>query len=275
VVLVGSDDGSTSRLAALDVAGECSWPVGEVATAVVRRATIDPEGANVYEMRVDRTTRADLGIWARSLDGTRPAVQVVEPIGADDFFGRTYSTEFFWDVSGGGLAIQSCGEAACRTRVYDPTGGPLRVVADADLGVMVGLAGDKLVTYTACAGLPCPVLSVSLETGSRRVLADAAAVAILATTPDGPRLVYEILGETGVVVRAVSLDGYVSADLGPVREGLRLHAGPTVAQTATAVPSGWVLLGPDGRIPDGGPDAQTQLRRVPDGFTVQLDEVAR
>lgn len=275
VILVGSDDGTSSRLEALDVTRECSWSVAEDVADVVRRATVDAEGETVYEMRVDRATRADLGIWARPLDGSRPAVQVIEPIAADDRFGPTYSTEFTWDLSGTQLAVQSCGEAACRTRVYDPAGGPLRIVGDVDLGAMVGLSGDALVSYAACAGLPCPVVVVNLETGTRQVLADAAAVAILAATPDGPRLVHEVLGETGVAVRAVTLDGSFVADLGHLRDGHRLHATATVAQSATLVPSGWVLLSPDGRLPDGGPDAQTQLRHISDGVTVRLVEVAQ
>ena len=35
------------------------------------------------------------------------------------------------------------------------------------------------------------------------------------------------------------------------------------------------LVGPDGRFPDTGPTAQTQLRRVEDGNTLQFVEVAR
>jgi hypothetical protein len=275
VVLVGSDDGTTSRLEALDVAGECAWPVGQETADVIRRATLDPTGTTVYDMRVDRATRADLGVWARPLDGSLPAVQIIEPIASDERFGRTWSTEFTWDLSGDRLAIQSCGEAACRTRVYDPSGGPLRVVSDPDLGTLVGLSGDALVTYAACPGLPCPVLAVDVDTAERRTLTDAAAVAVLAATIGGPRLVHEVLGEAGVSVRAVNLDGSGSVDLGPIRDDLRLHAAPSVGQTATIVPPGWVLIGPEGRLPAGGPDGRTELRHVPDGSAVQLLEVAR
>ncbi len=275
VVLVGSDDGATSRLSAFDVAGECSWPVAQEGGAVIRRATIDPQGQTVYEMRVDRGTRADLGIWARPLDGTGPAVRVVDPIDVDDRFGRTYSTEFSWDLAGDRLAIQSCGELACRTRVFDPAGGHVRTVADADLGTIVGLSGDELVSYAACKGWPCPVIAVSVETGRKHVLAEAAATAILATTSAGPRLVHEILGETAVTVQAVSLDGSLTTDLGTIAQGHRLHAAASVAESATEVPAGWVLVGPEGRFPDTGPTAQTQLRHVEDGITLQFVEVAQ
>ena len=274
VVLVGSDNGTTSRIEGLDVSGECSWAIAEE-TEVIRRATIDPQGTTIYEMRVDRATRADLGIWARRLDGAGPAIRVLDSIAEDGRFGPTYSTEFTWDLSGERLAIQSCGELACRTRIYDPAGGPIRVVAEADLGTIVGLSGDDLVTYAACKGSPCPVVSMSVETGLQHQLAEAAATAILASTADGPRLVHEILAEAGVALRTVSLDGSTGSDLGQVREGFRLHAAPSVAESATQVPLGWVLIGPEGRFPDTGPTAQTQLRNVQDGVTVQFVEAAR
>jgi hypothetical protein len=274
IVLVGTDDGATSRLRAIDVAGQCSWDVGEE-TAVIRRATIDPVGSTVYEMRVDRATRADLGIWSRPLDGTTPAEPFLEPIGADERFGPTFSTEFAWARSSVALAIQSCGEVACRTRVVEPDNGTLRVLAEPDLGALVGLEGERLVTYAACPGLPCPVVSTDLSTGARSVLADAAATAVLVATPDGPRLVHETLEGAGIVLTSVTLDGSSSSDLGPVPEGLRLHATPEIAGTSTRIGSGWVLLSPDGRLPDTGPNARTQLRHVTDGTTVQLDEVTR
>lgn len=274
IVLVGADDGSTSRLEAVNVAGECSWAVAEE-SAVIRRATIDPAGETIYEMRVDRATREDLGIWTRPLDGTLPAVRILEPIGTDVRFGRTYTTELSWDVSGRTLAIQSCGEAACRTRVIDPAGGTPRTVAEPDLGTLVGLDGDVLVAYAACPAFPCPIVAVNLESGGREVLADAGAVAVVIATPDGPRLVHEVFDESGVALRAIALDGSSATDLGRLPDGLRLHPSTTVAEAATRVPSGWVVLGPDGRLPGSGPNAQTQLRHVPDGTTVQLDEVAR
>lgn len=274
IVLVGADDGSTSRLEAVDVAGECLWAVAQE-SAVIRRATIDPVGETIYEMRVDRATRADLGIWARPMDGSLPAVRVLEPIGADERFGRTFTTEFTWDLSGGRLAIQSCGEAACRTRVIDPTGGTLRAVAEPDLGTLVGLDGDLLLTYAACPGFPCPIIATDLTSGARSIAADAAAVAVMIATPDGPRLVHEVFDESGVALRAVTLDGSSASDLGRLADGLRLHASTSASEAATRVPSGWVLLSPDGRLPDSGPNAQIQLRHVPDGTAVQLDEVAR
>jgi hypothetical protein len=209
------------------------------------------------------------------LDGTGPAVRVLDPIDPDERFGRTFTTEFIWDVSGGQLAVQSCGEAACRVRVVDAAGGAPRTVAEPDLGTLVALDGDALVAYAACPGLPCPILSVNVGTGSRQVLADAAAASVVIGTPDGPRLVHEVLDETGVTLRSVALDGSLTSDLGRLPDGLRLQAVPAIADAATRVPAGWVLVTPEGRLSPSGPGAQAQLRHVPDGAAVQLEEVAR
>ena len=274
LVLVGRDDGKSSRLSAVDVVGACAYALAEE-TDVIRRATIDRTGTTLYEMRVDRSTRADLGIWSRPVDGTGPAVRILDPIPSDDRFGRTFTTELTWDLAGDRLAVQSCGEAACRVRVYDPRGGPTRTVDDPELGMLVGVDGDQLAVYRACPGLPCPILDVDLRNGDRQVLVDAAAAAAIVATDDGSRLVYESSGDPAVSLRSMALDGSALTDLGPLSDGLRLQAVPPVADAATRVPAGWVLVTPDGRLLPSGPSAQTQLRHVPDGAAVQLEEIAR
>jgi hypothetical protein len=159
--------------------------------------------------------------------------------------------------------------------VIDPVDGTAHEVADPDLGTIVGVDGDVLVTYGACSGLPCPVLAVDLTTGTRHVLAEEAVVAVLATTPAGPRLVHEVFEPAGLSLRSIWLDGSAAGDLGPVQAGTRLHAASTTSGAATTVPSDWVLLAPDGRMPGTGPDSATQLRHISDGTTIQLMEVAQ
>lgn len=275
LVLVGADDGTTSRLGAIDVAAGCTFAITEEAS-VIRRATVDPAGRTVYEMLVDRQTRADLGIWARPLDGGGIAVRILEPIGTDERFGPTFTTEFGWEPGGDRLAVQSCGGTACRTRVIDPASGRSRTVDDPDLGALIAVDGDELVAYAACPGLPCPIVGVDIETGRRQTLADAAAGAVVVATPGGPRLVHEVLDQgPGVGLRSVALDGTVVGDLGRLPGGLRLQPVAVLAGAATRVPDGWILVAPDGRLPSSGPNNQTQLRHVPDGTTVQLEEAAR
>ncbi|MEA2632994.1 MAG: hypothetical protein QOE66_3213 [Chloroflexota bacterium] len=274
IVLAGSDDGASSRLQAIDVASGCAWTIG-VERTVIRRATIDPTGATVYETRVDRISRADLGVWQRSIDGVGPARQVLGALAPDGRFGRTFSTEFSWDLAGDRLAVQACGEVACRTRVISPRGGPVTTLDVPDLGPLVGLDGDMAVTYEACRGLPCPIVSTDLRTGTRQSLAPAAGLAVLLSTAAGARLVHEVDASTGRGLRAVPLDGGSTADLGPIPDDLRLHPAAIRADAATRLPSGWVLLAPDGRLPADTTSARPQFRHVPDGSTVPFDEALR
>jgi hypothetical protein len=273
-VLIGSDDGSASRLQAVDLGAGCAWALAEEST-VIRRATIDPAGEVVYEARVDRLTRADLGVWSRPLDGTGPARSVLPPLDPDDRFGRTFSTEFAWALDGRGLAVQSCGEVACRTRIIGFDGRPARELAEPDLGLLAGFDGDRMVTYAACRGLPCPIVATDLTSGVRRVLSADAGLAVVVATSDGPRLVHEAADAAGLRLRSVALDGESAGDLGPLPDGFRLQAASDRAGSATRLPIGWILLSPDGRLPLDAAALRPRLRHLPDGATVQLDEVTR
>jgi hypothetical protein len=274
VLLIASDDGTTSRLEALDVGSDCSWSIAEE-HSVIRRATIDPAGSGIYEARVDRATRADLGVWLRRIDGRFPARRILAPLDPDPRFGRTFSTELAWDLAGERLAVQSCGEVACRTRSVARLGGPTRMLDAPDLGPVVGLDGDSLVTYEACRGLPCPIVSTDLATGERRVLASAAGLAVLVSTASGPRLVHEAVLGTGRALRSVDLGTGDATDAGPIPDGLGLLASPDRAAAATRTPRGWVVLVADGRLPADGRSGHPQLRRIPDGATVPFDEAWR
>jgi hypothetical protein len=274
IVLVGSDDGATSRLEALDVANGCAWAIAEEG-AVIRRATVDAAGTRIYETRVDRSSRADLGIWVRPMDGQRPARRVLAPLPSDDRFGRTFSTEFTWDLAGGRLAIQACGEIACRTRVTDPAGGPGVSLGTADLGPIIGLAGDRIVSYLACRGLPCPIVATDLSTSRRHVLTPDGGAAALVTSPHGAQVVHEATTPNGRRLRSIDLADRIEADLGPLPDGLTIHPTPAVTGSAMRLPAGWVLLTPEGRLPLAQSEARPLLRRIGDGSTVPFDEVMR
>jgi hypothetical protein len=274
IVLIGSDDGTTSRLAAVDVAGSCSWAIGDERD-IIRRATIDPTGTAIVEMRVDRGSRADLGIWLRPIDGrTRPR-RILEPITADGRFGRTWSTEFTWSLAGDRLAIQSCGEAACRTRIIRLDGGVAATLDAPDLGLLVGFDGDQVLTYAACRGWPCPIVATDLPTGARRVLVAEAGPAVVVDTPDGARLVHEQGTAAARRLRSVPLDGGAAIDLGSLPNNLGLEAITVTAAAATRLPPGWVLLAPEGRFPTDPSAPRPKLRHIPDGTTVPLDEAVR
>ena len=210
------------------------WPTE---AAVIRRATIDPAGTTIYEVRVDRATRADLGIWARPLDGSRPPSRVLDPIGAR----RAVRTDLRHGVRLGPRRFLAGRFVVRRARL--PDAGPRRRdgrrserVAEPDLGMPVGLAGDALVSYGACPGVPCPIVATDLASGARTTLAEAGASAVTVTAPDGPRLVHEVLAANGLSLRSVRLDGSAGEDLGPLAGDQRLQPAAAVANAATRVP---------------------------------------
>ena len=256
--------------------GGCSWVVGSERD-VIRRATIDRSGTAIYEMRVDRATRADLGIWRRPVDGSAAPVRILDPIAPDARFGRTFSTEFAWDLAGDRLAVQSCGEFACRTRLLDPRGGTAQMLDEPDLGLLVGVDGDSIVTYADCHGLPCPIVSTDITTGERRTLADAA----------GRRDAHPRPTMAPAWSSRCRTDAGTAAPVRRARRSRPPTATPRSRPTSTwpgrrcragprpRVPAGWVLLAPDGRLPIDPTDHRPQLRRIQDGATVRLDEAFR
>lgn len=271
-VLVGTDDGRRSSLSLVDVARGCAWALGDSGD-VVRTATIAPDGATLFEFRVDRRSRADLGLWQRPLDGSRPASRTLAPIVADPRFGPTWLTDLAWNEDGGSLAIQSCGELACRIRILDIASGDVQLVADPGMGDLVGVSGGRLVAHHACIGLPCPLLSRNLADGTTIVLDDAAGQAVLTRDPQGRSMVVHEVGAAGVL-RIVGLDGTDPEVLEIARDDRRLVAGPARSAGAAETVPGWILFGPDGRLSIDG-TLQSELRHVPDGRTVPLDEVSR
>jgi hypothetical protein len=272
-ILVGSDDGTRSRLSLVDVARACAWLLDE-STDVVRTATLSPDGATVFEHRVDRRTRADLGIWRRALDGSTSPDRALPPIAPDDRFGPTWLTDLAWSDDGRRLAVQSCGEVACRVRVLDPNGGATRLVADPAMGDMVGLSGDRLVAHGACRGLPCPLLSLDLSSGPMVTLDRTAGQAVLSRDAQGRPVVVHEVGTAGETLRVVGLDGGDPQLIPGDPDGRRLVAGPARSASAAELAPGWILLGPDGRLPIDG-SVRPVLRHVLDGRAVPLDEVSR
>jgi len=271
LLLIGTDDGSRSRLVAYDVARDCAWVVASEHD-VIRRATLDPAGATVYETRVERASRADLGVWRRALDATEPAVAVLDAPPPDERFGRTFSTEFAWDASATRLAVQSCGELACRTRFVVAPPGTADPPLDPEAGPLVGLDGDEVVAFAACRGRPCPIVSTNAVTGARRTVEPLADRATLVAAPDRVRVVVETVDHDARRMAALDLDDDNGVLIGS-DDGLDLFA-PLDAGSGMRVPAGWVLLGPDGRLPDDQTAIRPRLTRVSDGLTVVLDEVA-
>jgi len=270
-ILVGADDGRRSTLRAVEATTGCAWPLA-TETDVIRRATIDSAAGNVYEFRVDRATRADLGVWRRPLGGG-DAARVLAPLPADDRYGPTFSTELSWSAEGDVLVVQSCGISSCRTRLLDIATAAVRTLESADQGEVIGLAAGRLITFGACRGLPCNIASVDAVTGERTTLAPAARAARLVTTSHGPRLLAEVGTDDERALVVVDPASAASAPLPADIHDWHLVPSAPRADGALGVPPGWALLTRDGQAITPGDTAQ--LLRVDDGSTVGLTEVTR
>ena len=271
-VLLGIDDGTSSRLSLIDVAAGCAWRIDR-SDDVVRRATITPDGGALVEFRVDRRSRADLGVWRRPLAHPGPEVRLLPPIAPDARFGPTWLTELTWSDDGSLLAVQSCGEVACRVRWVDVATGATGIVADPSLGDMVGLTRRVLVAHGACRGLPCPIRSVDLGTGATTTLVPSAGQATVVRDDGTARVVYELDADGGAV-GSIGVDGSDPRRLAIDRVRPRLIAGPVWAGGSAELPHGWVAFGPDGRLPLSGP-VGVVLRRIADGRSAAFGEVSR
>jgi hypothetical protein len=222
VVLVGDDDGARSRLRAVDVERGCATTIATEA-AVIRSAVFTPALDATFEHRVDRATRADLGVWRRPARGGT-AVRVLPGLAPDVAHGRTFATDLRW-ASDGRLAVASCGELACRTRLLDPASG--LTVAASRTGPMLGVAAGRIIAYGVCPGFPCQVRAVDPASGATEVIVKEAGPAVLG---DGV-LVFERAGRlTRLDLRArTEADVPVSEGLEPLRGGSTATAGVDAA----------------------------------------------
>jgi hypothetical protein len=85
-------------------------------------------------------------------------------------------------------------------------------------------------------------------------------------------IVHEV-GAAGRSLHVVGVDGLDPEALAGDPDGRRLVAGPPRAASAAEHPPGWILFGPDGRLPSDG-SVRSVLRHVPGGRAVPLDEVS-
>jgi hypothetical protein len=266
LVLLVVDDGLVSELRLVDVETGCAAPVA-VTPDVVRSAILDPARQAIYEHRVDRTTRADRGIWRRALDRPDAARPVVGPLPPDDRFGPTFLTELRWSLDGRRLGIASCGAIACRIRIYDPSQGSLRLLDDPDQGPLVGLTASEAVTYAGCGDVaPCPVVARPLLGTGRRTLVEAAGSAIIADRAGHPQLVHE--PHDGVAeILDLETGARTAAALPP---GFHLLASaPGSNRSGVAAPTGWIPLVDPGLQP--GRDG-IRLLRLADGLVAPAGE---
>jgi hypothetical protein len=242
IVLVGEDDGIRSRLLAVHPGQGCGVDLGETAD-VVRSAVMGPRGDALFEHRVNRATRADDGVWRRPLDGGVPA-RILAPLPEVPAFGPTFGTELAIGPDGR-VAVASCGERACRVRVIDPASGEVRQIDP--IGQLVGLGAREIVAYGVCPGLPCPIEAIDIDHGTRRVLAAAAGMAVLAGQA-ADLLVHE--AEPGLI-RSVQLDSGTATVLGRIAGDSQIVPASSRSGAGMQVPAGFVVMARDGRLAGG------------------------
>ncbi|HXI46016.1 MAG TPA: hypothetical protein VNH13_06920 [Candidatus Acidoferrales bacterium] len=235
VVAVTEDDGTQSTVK-LVAAGTGCASVVHTSASVIRRAIIDPVDGSLLFHLVDRASRADLGIWRLAAPGGAP-LRVVEPLPAGLVEGPVWATDLRLDQAGRFLAVQSCVDRACVTRLVDlaAPGSPPALLRGKSQGPLLGFAGGRLVTWAACDGLPCGLLSWDPASGSAtQLVGDAVAAGLTA----GGRLVV-IVSRQGAD-RAVAVDPTSGAV-----EGLRGLAAGERPLLAGGLGSVGLEVGPD------------------------------
>ena len=277
IVLVGSDDGSTSRLEAVDVASGCSWPVADGAR---RHPAGDDRPVRDRRLRDARRSRRRVPTSASGAAGStrhrRPSGSSA-PIAPDARFGRTFSTEFTWDLAGDRLAVQSCGEVACRTRLLDPRWRPGR---DARRSPISGSSSASTATGRDVRGLPRPPLPDRLDRHHDRRATGRSptrpAPRRSSDRPTAPGSSTRCGPVTGASLRSVALDGGGSPRPGPARATTSASPGRrSPADRPTRLPPAGCSSPRTVAFPIDPADHRPQLRHIPDGATVPLDEAVR
>jgi hypothetical protein len=239
VVAIVSDDGVHSTVSLGGASDGCSTPVHTTAS-IVRRAVINPLDGSVLLHLLARAGRADLGVWRLATAGSQP-VQVVEALPASLGVSPVWATDLRLDPTGRMLAVQSCLERTCLTRIVDlaaPTR-PAIVIRGQRQGPMLGFAGDRLVTWAACDGFPCGILAWNLAASEpEQLVADATAAGM---TGDGRLLIAILDGSAGQAVvvdlqtgRVKPLHGLAAGDR-PIATGGLAAAGLEVDPDQLAV----------------------------------------
>ena len=208
--------------------------------------------------------------------GTSAARQVLGPPPPDARFGRTFSTEFTWDVAGDRLAVQSCGEVVCRIRVISPGGGPTVTLDEPGARPdrrprrrpgrdVRGVSGTPLPDRLDRPRAPAIAVSLRRRPGwpssSRPRTARGSSTRSARGAPDD-------CGPSRPTAMARSTSGRSPTTFGSIRR----PSAP--AQPRTCRPAGSCSLPMAASRPTPTP-TRPQLRHVPDGSTVQLDEALR
>ena len=191
---------------AIDVANGCSWAIA-AERDVIRRATVDPDrragsSSAASSDRLAPTSASGGGRWTATSRPSGPSSDSRPTLGSDAPSPRS--------SAGTTRAIASRSSPAARSpagRASSPRQAVRRRRSTTpDLGQLIGFDGDLVVSYLACRGLPCPIVSTDVSTDERRILTRTGGSATLATTPHGTQVVHEATTEHGRRLAIIDLD---------------------------------------------------------------------
>jgi hypothetical protein len=159
-----------SEIHLADLGAGCDTIIARTSN-VARSAVLDPSGGAIYVHSVTFPGRADAGVTRYPLDGNAP-LHVVPNLPDDSRFGLNFATQLGWSADGAMLFVQSCGAEECRTRLLNVASGAITTFDTDGQGPIIGVSARHLVTYSACGGLPCAVLSTDTRSGATTTLVD-------------------------------------------------------------------------------------------------------
>jgi hypothetical protein len=269
-ILVGTDDGTGSELWFVGADGDCARLARSERMTIVRAATLDPGRGWIYAHRIARGSRADRGIWRMALRGGRGWQRVLPPLAETDRhvakrLAPIFATSLVWSSDGSHLAIESCGQAACFTRLLDPATG--RTMSIDHHGELIGVGDGGLYAYAGCGGFPCPVLRYDLAERRWTPALIAAGPSRLAVSDRGTVLAAPMGRERLALLRA---DRRARPSVRTVETDLTPLPGSNRGRADLEAPVGWLPLAAAGTGRRAGEPAG--LLRLSDGATVGLGE---
>lgn len=165
IVALTTDDGRHSQIRLVSVDHSCSFVVAET-PKLARGAIVSPADGSVFVHLLDRFSRVDLGTWRYSPDGVGDPALVAPPLQPDAKRGPTWTTDLRLDGAGALLAVQSCTDEGCGTRVFNLRKGLTPIATlDGQQGSLIALTSESAITWEQCFELPCAIDQWSLLTG--------------------------------------------------------------------------------------------------------------
>lgn len=224
VVVVATDDGRRSEIRLVSSLQACSWLVDR-SEDVVRGAILDHGDGSVLAHLVDRETRADLGTWRFGARGAlTEAAMVAPPLPLGSVDGPVWITDLRLDQAGRLLAVQSCTDTGCLTRLFDlraPGRDPTTL--SGGQGSLLGFAGGRVLTWSTCVGFPCGIQSWDIATAKATVVLDRADAA--AVTADGRFVIASTDARAGHTLRIELATGARALIKGVTADELLLPVG--------------------------------------------------